>query len=77
MSTLTVPQGIKLFINLSGWLTGPLVVGLLAGRWLDNKCQTKPTLLMVSLGVGFIITCIGMAMEILSLRKRDSKPDKT
>lgn len=68
-----MPQGLKLFINLSGWLTGPLVFGLLAGRWLDNKCQTKLKLLLVCLGVAFIITCVGMTIEILSLRKRDGK----
>ncbi len=39
-------QGLSLFYRVSGWVVAPLILALLAGRWLDQRYQTEPWLLL-------------------------------
>lgn len=61
--------GLKLAFELSGWLVGPLVLALFIGNWLDNKYQTKPWLFLLSVGIAFAITCIGIVKETMQYIK--------
>ncbi|MFA6255172.1 MAG: AtpZ/AtpI family protein [Patescibacteria group bacterium] len=61
--------GLKLAFELSGWLVGPLVLALFVGNWLDNKYQTKPWLFLLSVGIAFAITCIGIVKETMQYIK--------
>jgi F0F1-type ATP synthase assembly protein I len=56
-------RGLGLFIQLSGWLVGPLVVSLFLGRWLDKRFDTRPWLFLLTTGIAFIITTIGIIKE--------------
>ena len=49
-----------MFINLSGWIIIPVLGGLLAGRWLDNKFNTRPWLFLICIGIAFIISISGL-----------------
>lgn len=61
--------GLKLAFELSGWLVGPLVLALFVGNWLDSKYQTKPWLFLLSVGIAFAITCIGIVRETMQYIK--------
>jgi len=56
-------SGVKLALTLSGWLVGPLVVALVAGKWLDTTYGTAPWLFLGSTAIAFVITCAGIVFE--------------
>ncbi len=57
-------QAIHLFFVISGWLVAPLVLGWFIGTTLDTHYQSRPWLLLLSLGVAFVVTNIGLAIEM-------------
>nr|AQS29747.1 hypothetical protein [uncultured bacterium] len=69
--------GLNLFFQLSGWLVGPLVGALFLGRWLDDRYQTKPWLFLLSVGVAFLITCLGIIKETMEYIRQIEKEAKT
>jgi len=71
-------QGLQLFFQLSGWLVGPLVVGLFLGQWLDERYQTKPWLFLATTGLAFAVTCFGIVLktrEFIKQIENDSKKE--
>lgn len=49
-----------------GWYVGIcIVLGVLGGRWLDNKLHTSPLLVIVGLLLGIIIAFYGLYKMIL------------
>ena len=72
-------KGLSLFIQLSGWLVGPIVAALVLGKWLDGRYGTKPWLFLACTGVAFVITCFGLVMEtkryIKEIEKENKKKD--
>ncbi len=49
-----------------GWYVGGcIVLGVLAGLWLDNKWNTKPILVIVGLILGIAIAFYGVYRMIL------------
>ncbi|MFC1940561.1 AtpZ/AtpI family protein [Chloroflexota bacterium] len=60
-----------------GWYVGGcIVLGVLAGLWLDNKWNTKPILVIVGLILGIMIAFYGVYKMILpninNKRNRDN-----
>ncbi|MCK9581874.1 MAG: AtpZ/AtpI family protein [Methanoregula sp.] len=54
-----------MFSRLSGWIIGPIILGIFIGKWLDNKYDTAPWLFLASVGVAFIISMIGLVRDAL------------
>jgi len=52
-----------LFMRLSGWIAGPVIVALFVGRRLDRKYQTDPWLFLLAVGLAFILSLIGIVRE--------------
>ena len=49
-----------------GWYVGIcIVLGVLGGRWLDNKLHTGPMLVIVGLLLGIIVAFYGLYKMIL------------
>ena len=49
-----------------GWYIGVcIVLGVLAGLWLDNKLHTKPVLVIVGLLLGIFVAFYGVYRMIL------------
>lgn len=55
-----------LFGRMSGWIGGPIVMALFLGKWLDEKYKTEPWLFLLSIGVAFIISTIGIVKDAMN-----------
>lgn len=76
-----------LFSRLSGWIGIPIIIGLFVGKWLDERYKTEPWLFLLSVGVAFVGSSIGIvkearkAMEEIVVvdqrqkRDKENKPD--
>ncbi len=60
----------KMFTIVSGWIVGPIILALLFGSWLDEKFQTGFFFVLTSVGIAFIITCVGIVREALGAIKK-------
>lgn len=69
-------KGLNLAFRMSAWLIVPIVGASVIGNWLDEKYQSEPLLFLVSTGVAFIITCIGLTIEVRKHFKQIEKEDK-
>ena len=58
---------VQLFFELWGWLVIPLVAALFLGTWLDQQFQTGPILFLVTTGISFIVTILGIVKRALDL----------
>lgn len=57
-----------------GWYVGGcIVLGVVGGLWLDNRCNTRPILVIVGLLVGVIVAFYGLYRMILPNIKRGNK----
>jgi F0F1-type ATP synthase assembly protein I len=45
-----------LFYRVSSWVVAPLILALLLGKWLDNRYQTEPWLLLGFTLVAFFVS---------------------
>ena len=67
---------------MSSWLIGPVVIATVIGRFLDQRYSTKPWLFLISLGIAFSLSSIGLVKTVTDtlavLGKSDSpKKDDT
>ena len=62
-----------LFSEISTWIVGPIVLALIAGKWLDAKYGTKPWIFIALAAVGFAITAYGI---VKTVRKYANKQNK-
>lgn len=60
---------VVLFGRLSGWIAFPVIIALFVGKWLDQKYQTDPWLFLLSVGLAFILSSIGIVKEASSAMK--------
>lgn len=54
-----------LFVRLSGWIVGPIILALTIGIWLDRRYDTSPWLLLTAVGVSFFVSMAGLVKETL------------
>jgi F0F1-type ATP synthase assembly protein I len=53
---------------------GSIVLGVVAGRWLDSVLNTKPTLVIVGLILGIVVAFYGVYRMILpNINKKQNK----
>lgn len=76
------PMGIA--YRLSGWLIFPILAGIFAGKWLDNKFSVEPWGFLGVMGFSFIITMFGLIYQsskefakFNQKNEREDKPDKS
>ncbi len=57
------------------FIGGSIVLGVLAGRWLDSKFDTEPVLVIVGLVLGLVVAFYGVFQMLLPLigSKRDKE----
>jgi F0F1-type ATP synthase assembly protein I len=52
--------GIELFLRLSGWIGGPVVIAVFVGKFLDRKYHSEPWLFLLSVGIAFAVSMIAL-----------------
>ena len=58
------------------FIGGSIVLGIVAGLWLDNRLDTKPVFILVGLVLGIVVAAYGVYQMLLPLIKnRNSKED--
>lgn len=62
--------GLLLFAKLSGWIIGPVLLGIILGKWLDRKFHTEPWLFLATVGLAFIISMFGIVRDSMREMKR-------
>ena len=68
--------GVVLFTRLSGWIAGPVLIGVFVGNWLDKKYDSAPWLFLLSVGLAFAISITGLVREAMKEMKRIEREDK-
>ncbi len=56
--------GTKLALSMSGWLVGPVVIATVLGHFLDQRYGTKPWFFLISLGLAFTLSSIGLVRTV-------------
>ena len=65
---------IALFLQLSVWIAGPIIIAIFLGRWLDERYGTSPWLFLATVGAAFIISNVGIVKQSLkSMKEIDKK----
>ena len=59
-------------MTMSGWLVVPLIVALLLGNYLDKRNLSGHLYLYISLGVAFLLTIVGLVIQVLKFNKWSS-----
>ena len=66
-------EGAKVFMDISGWIVGPIIIALFAGQALDKHFGTKPFLFLGLALLAFIITIFGIVRVVKKYQKKISK----
>jgi len=64
---------------MSGWIVGPVVLGIFLGKWLDRRYDTEPWLFLGCVGLAFAISIVGLVKDtFVEMEKldRDEKNKK-
>lgn len=60
----------QIFSEISTWIAVPVILALIAGKALDKHYGTKPVLLLVSAGIGFLISSYGIVRAVKNFTKK-------
>ncbi len=70
-------SGMELFLKLSGWIGGPIIIAIFVGKWLDRKYHTEPWLFLLSVAVAFLFSMGALiiigAKEFRKIEKENKK----
>ncbi|KKQ80340.1 MAG: hypothetical protein UT02_C0011G0013 [Parcubacteria group bacterium GW2011_GWC2_38_7] len=64
---------IEVFVQVSGWIVFPLLIGIYLGRWLQDKWGHEPWIYISCVAVAFVITNVGLIFIILKAAKQMQK----
>ena len=67
--------GVQIFSEVSSWIFVPIVLALILGKYLDNRWGTKPTMLLISAGLGFLVTAYGIVNVVKNYMKKIKKDE--
>ena len=62
--------GVQVFSEISGWIVGPIVLALIAGKALDAHFGTKPYIFFALAAFGFLITIYGIVKVVKKFMKK-------
>jgi len=62
-------KAMTIFALMSSWIVGPVILALLAGRWLDGRFGEGNFFTLTAVGFAFIITCVGIGREALKVSR--------
>ena len=62
---------VQVFSEISTWIAIPAILGAVGGSALDRHFDTKPILLIVSSGLAFIISALGIVKSVKNYAKKN------
>lgn len=65
-----------MFLKLSAWIAGPVIIALFLGKWLDNRYDSAPWLFLVCTLVAFLISMVGLIKHALIEYRKIEKTSK-
>ena len=65
--------GLILFFRMSGWISGPIIIAIFIGKYLDKKYNTEPWLFLLSIGIAFGLSMIGIVSDAMKTMKEIEK----
>lgn len=68
--------GLLLFTKLSGWIAGPIILGVVIGKWLDRRYHKEPWLFLITVGIAFFISMFGIVRDALKEMKRIEREEE-
>ena len=60
----------RILVNITAWIAGPVIIGSLIGRWLDKKFNTDPWLFLTAVGICFLVSMFGLTIMALKEFKK-------
>lgn len=69
-------EALLVFGRMSGWVATPVVLALLAGRFLDSKFESGNMWFIVLIGVGFFVSIFGIYRESKKYQRTLEKNNK-
>jgi F0F1-type ATP synthase assembly protein I len=51
---------VEIFSQVSGWIAGPIILALIAGKYLDSRFDTKPWIFLSLTAIAFLVSCYGI-----------------
>lgn len=69
-------EGMVVFAQASGWIAGPIIAALFLGKWLDSKYNSGSRYFYICIAVAFVISNVGMILEVIKYKKKLNKIDK-
>ncbi len=68
-------DALKIFFRVSSWVVIPVIVALIAGKWLDAKFDTTPWIFLIATGFAFLISIYGI-IKVIGTYIRSITPPK-
>lgn len=68
--------GMQLFLRLSGWIGGPIVVAVFLGKYLDKRYDSEPWLFLATVGISFVISMVALIKIGLEEFRKIEKENK-
>ncbi len=66
-------EPLKMFFRLSAWIVFPVLLGVLLGKWLDNRYNSSPKWFLIVVGLSFVISMAGLVKDALKEYKNIEK----
>ncbi|MEK7088896.1 MAG: AtpZ/AtpI family protein [Patescibacteria group bacterium] len=70
---------LEIFSEISTWIAVPIILALIAGKYLDERYGTKPWLLIGFTGISFLISSFGIVRAVkkfIEKTKEEVKKEK-
>lgn len=67
---------VMIFTRLSGWIVAPVILAVVAGKWLDKKYGTEPWLFLIVVALAFVVSMIGLIRQAMEEFKKIEQTDK-
>lgn len=60
----------------TGWIVGPVIIGLISGTFLDNHFKTAPKYLLICVLSAFLLTMVGLTLEVIKYNRKQNSEKK-
>jgi F0F1-type ATP synthase assembly protein I len=67
---------IRIFLKMSGWVAGPVIISLMLGKYLDKRYNTEPWFFLGLTGIAFFVSIFGIMRLLIIYIKEIERNDK-